>query len=86
MDILFHAVDEEAWVYINGKLVGEHSENSEKVGIGVLWDEPFIVKVKPEDFRPGKENVIVVKIRNIKAAGGITGKVQLRPVDASAYL
>lgn len=86
LDILFHGVDEQAWVYINGKLVGEHSEKSEKVDIGVLWDEPFIIKVKPEDIRPGEENVIVVKIHNIKAAGGIWKDVKMRPVDASAYL
>ncbi|MBR7107496.1 MAG: DUF4838 domain-containing protein [Lentisphaeria bacterium] len=86
VELLFHGVDEQAWVYINGKLVGAHSTESEKVDIGVLWDEAFIIKVKPEDLRPGKENVIVVKIHNIKAAGGIWKKVQFRPVDASAYL
>ena len=83
---LFHAIDEQAWVYVNGKQVGEHSEKSEKVDIGVLWDEPFIVKVKADDLRPGKENVIVVKIHNLKGASGIWKKVQFRPVDASAYL
>ena len=86
LDIVFHGVDEQAWVYVNGKLVGEHSEKSEKVDIGVLWDEAFIVKVKPEDIRPGKDNVIVVKIHNIKGAGGIWKDVKMRPVDASAYL
>ncbi len=83
---LFHAVDEQAWVYVNGKQVGEHSEKSEKVDFGVLWDEPFIVKVKAEYLRPGKENVIVVRIHNLKGASGIWKKVQFRPVDASAYL
>ena len=86
LDIVFHGVDEQAWVYVNGKLVGEHSEKSEKVDYGVLWDEAFIVKVKPEDIRPGKDNVIVVKIHNIKGAGGIWKDVKMRPVDASAYL
>jgi hypothetical protein len=86
VNFLFHAVDEQAWVYVNGKLVGEHSEKSEKVDYGVLWNEPFIVKVKPEDIRPGKDNVIVVKIHNIKGACGIWKKIQIRPVDASAYL
>ena len=86
VNFLFHAVDEQAWVYVNGKLVGEHSEKSEKVDFGVLWNEPFIIKVKPEDIRPGKANVIVVKIHNIKGASGIWKKIQIRPVDASAYL
>lgn len=86
LEILFHGVDEQAWVYINGKLVGAHSVESEKVDIGVLWNEPFIIKVKAEDIRPGKDNVIVVKIHNIKAAGGIYKEVKMRPVDASAYL
>ena len=46
IDFLFEAVDEQAWVYLNGKLIGEHSVKSEGVGIGVLWNEPFIVHCK----------------------------------------
>lgn len=86
LDILFMGVDEQAWVYFNGKPVGAHSVDSEKVDIGVLWDEPFIIKVKAEDIRPGKDNVLVVKINNVQGAGGIWKDVKLRPIDASAYL
>ena len=86
LDILFMGVDEQAWVYFNGKPVGAHSVESEKVDIGVLWDEPFIIKVNADDIRPGKENVLVVKIHNVKGAGGIWKDVKIRPIDASAYL
>ena len=84
VEILFGAVDEQAWVYVNGKLAGEHTERSEKVGIGVLWNEPFIVRVKAADLRPGMKNLLVVRTHASRGEHGIWQPVRLRPVDASA--
>ena len=69
--LLFAAVDEEAWVYINGKIAREHSVKSEGKPVGVLWEEPFIAEVPPENIIYGKPNVLVVRVNNSAANGGI---------------
>ena len=84
IDFLFEAVDEQAWVYLNGKLIGEHSVKSEGVGIGILWNEPFIAHAKAEYIKPGAKNLLIVKTHASKGAQGIWKPVKIRPVDASA--
>jgi hypothetical protein len=84
IDFLFEAVDEQAWVYLNGKLIGEHSVKSEGVGIGVLWNEPFIAHAKAEYIKPGAKNLLIVKTHASRGAQGIWKPVKIRPVDASA--
>jgi len=84
VDFLFEGVDEQAWVYLNGKLIGEHSVKSEGVGIGILWNEPFIIHAKAEFIKPGAKNILMVKTHASKGAHGIWKPVKIRPVDASA--
>jgi hypothetical protein len=67
----FGAVDEQAWVYVNGELVGEHTVESEKLTVGELWDRPFSIKVPAARLKPGEENVLVVRVHNSAAEGGI---------------
>lgn len=67
----FGAVDEQACVYINGVLVGEHTVKSTGKDIGVLWNQPFTIEVKPELLRCGEENTLVVRVHNSAAVGGI---------------
>jgi|GEM_PF-746610 len=67
----FGAVDEQAWVYVNGVPVGEHTAKSTGKEVGVLWEEPFTIEVKPEQLRYGAENTLVVRVHNSTAAGGI---------------
>jgi hypothetical protein len=69
--LLFAAVDEEAWVYVNGKLVREHSEKSEGKSFGVLWDEPFIATVPAESLSYGGTHVLAVRVKNAMGNGGI---------------
>ena len=69
--LMFGAVDEQAWVYINGKLVREHSEKSEGKTFADLWEEPFTMDVPPENLNYGKPNVLVVRVGNSAGNGGI---------------
>ena len=84
LDILIGAVDEQAWVYFNGHKVGEHSIESEKVGIDILWNEPFIIKVPAKYINYGGKNLLQVKTHASRGAHGIWKAVKIRPVDASA--
>ncbi len=69
-ELYFGAVDEQAWVYINGEYVGEQTTDSTGKGVGDIWDEPFSVTVKPEHLRGGSDNVLVVRSH---ASGGAAG-------------
>jgi hypothetical protein len=75
--LLFAGVDEQAWVYLNGALIGEHSEKSEKKAYTALYDEPFIVEVPPTQLKFRTENVLSVRVHNQAGAGGLW-----RPVHA----
>ncbi|MCE9604414.1 MAG: DUF4838 domain-containing protein [Planctomycetia bacterium] len=69
--LMFAGVDEQAWIYLNGKLVGEHSEKSEKKAFTALYDEPFIVDVPAGQLKLGEQNVLYVRVHNKVGAGGI---------------
>lgn len=77
--LLFGAADEQAWVYVNGQLVREHTERSEGKPMTVLWETPFTADVPPDILRYGETNVVVVRILNDAANGGLW-----RPVLAHA--
>jgi Domain of unknown function (DUF4838) len=79
--LMFAGVDEQAWVYLNGKLIGEHSEKSEKKAYTALYDEPFIVEVPSDQLKFGAQNVLHVRVHNQVGAGGIW-----RPVYALEIL
>jgi hypothetical protein len=67
----FGGGDEQAWVYVNGVPVGEHTVKSTGKDVGVLWDKPFTIEVKPELLRSGEENTLVVRVHNTARAAGI---------------
>ncbi len=75
--LLFAGVDEQAWIYLNGKQVGEHSERSERKAYTALYEEPFIVDVPAEQLKTSGENVLCIRVHNQVGAGGIW-----RPVHA----
>jgi hypothetical protein len=79
--LMFAGVDEQAWVYLNGKQVDEHSEKSEKKAYTALYDEPFIVEVPAEQLKPGAENVLHVRVHNQAGAGGIWRPVYAIPAN-----
>jgi hypothetical protein len=80
----FGAVDEQAWIYLNGELVGEHTLESESkdiegFSIGDLWNVPFIIEVPVEQVKLGEANSLVVRVHNEVGAGGIWGGVYVQP-------
>ena len=63
-EISFGAVDESAWVWLNGKYVGQHD-------VGVIgWNRPFDLDITNEVKWDG-ENILVVRVEDTVAAGGI---------------
>ncbi len=80
--LMFAGVDEQAWVYLNGRAVGEHSEKSEKKAYTALYDEPFIVEVPASQLIAAGQNVLYVRVHNQVGAGGIWRPVHL--IEAGA--
>ena len=74
--LAFGAVDEEAWVYLNGKLVGQHTRASTGKEILELWNERFLVDVT-ETMKPGQVNFLTVRVLNGRMAGGIWKPIRL---------
>jgi len=68
--LAFGAVDEEAWIWVNGQPVGEHAEGPQG------WDQRFLVEVT-EQIKPGHQNLVAVRVFNSRAAGGIWKSVRL---------
>ena len=71
----FDAVDEEAWVYLNGRLIGESTEASTGKTVHQIWDQPFDVELT--DAQTGVEHVLAVRVRDSLMAGGIYKAVRL---------
>ena len=76
--ISFGAVDESAWVYLNGKFVGEHGN----VPTGEYWHTPFIMPLKGL-MQTGK-NVLAVRVRDRGAMGGIWKPVHIFKTEQDA--
>jgi len=74
--LYFPMVDEQAWVYVNGVPVGEHTEKSEGKDYGAIWDEPFLVDVSNVLDAKGK-NVVAVRVHNAALNGGIRYPIHL---------
>lgn len=67
--LLFGAVDESAWVYLNGHLVGEHDLGE------AGWDRPFAVEVT--SWLQKGANCVAVRVLDRVLAGGIWKPVEL---------
>lgn len=70
VEMRFGAVDECAWVWINGQYVGQHDLGPEG------WDRPFTLDVTSA-LRWGQRNQITVRVYDSVQAGGIWKPVQL---------
>ena len=66
----FGMTDEQAWVYLNGTQVGEHSVQSEGKTMQAIWDEPFGVEIA-EHLEKGDPPVLALRIHNAALAGGL---------------
>ncbi|MEO0250345.1 MAG: sugar-binding domain-containing protein, partial [candidate division WOR-3 bacterium] len=71
----FAGVDESAWVYLNGELIGERSTQSTGLPPLDFWDKPFSVPMKGVRF--GQENVLAVKVYDSEQMGGIFRPVRV---------
>jgi len=72
----FGAADEEAWVYIDGRLAFEHTRRSTKLGLGGLWMRPFFFDCR-RFLAGGKQHTIAVKVYNAFGAGGLYRPIHL---------
>lgn len=77
----FGAADEDAYIYVNGTQVLEHSCNSLGMTPEQIWNAPFMLDAA-STFKPGQENTIAVRIYNRAAMGGIWKPVYLVSTDA----
>ena len=62
----FSGVDNDAWIYVNGKLVGEHH----------VWNRSFTLDISKAVKHKGK-NTIAVRVYDGTGLGGIRGKVSI---------
>ncbi|MFA9479336.1 DUF4838 domain-containing protein [Phycisphaerales bacterium AB-hyl4] len=82
LTMLFNGVDEQAWVWVNGQQVGEHTAASEDKPISQLWDRPFEVKVPAAVLNVGQTNQLIVRVHASQNAAGIWRPVHVyAPVD-----
>ena len=71
----FGGVDEQAWVYLDGKFIGEHTEKSTGETVHQIWDKPFEYKLG-QLAAPG-EHVLAVRVHDSLMAGGLHRPVRL---------
>lgn len=83
-ELHFGAVDEQAWVYVNGERVGEHTVESEGAGPGAIWNRPFTIPIAPEHLRADEPNQLAVRTHAGGGQAGIVRPVTLRPADSEA--
>ena len=83
--IYFGAVDEDAWVYINGKLSLDHSCEATGMTPEQIWDEPFVFDAA-KDIVQGQKNTLAVRVHNSSKMGGIWQPVYLVVSDSELDL
>ena len=64
LELCFGGVDESAWVWLNGKYVGQHDEGPSG------RDRPFRLDITKE-ANWGKVNQLTVRVLNTELGGGI---------------
>lgn len=69
-ELHFGAVDEVAWVWLNGTYVSQHDLGADG------WDTPFALDITPE-IKWGEENLLVVRVLDSAQQGGIWKPVSL---------
>ena len=68
--LAFGAVDEAAWVWLNGVQLGAHDIGPDG------WDKSFNFDIT-RALEPGQENTLTVRVRNDAGAGGIWKSVKI---------
>ncbi|KKR03525.1 MAG: Beta-galactosidase [Candidatus Uhrbacteria bacterium GW2011_GWF2_39_13] len=70
VELIFEAVDEAAWVWVNGQYVGQHDIGSRG------WDRQFVLDII-DAIKWGTENQITIRVFNEIGAGGIWKPVRI---------
>ncbi len=70
-ELYFGSVDEQAWVWLNGKYVGQHAIGPDG------WDIDFWLNIGDE-INWGAENLLVVRVEDSAKAGGIWKPIELQ--------
>ena len=83
--LYFSAVDEEAWVWVNGVSAGEHTCASEKLALPEIWKKPFFFDVT-KLVRFERPNQFTVRVHNAAKMGGVYKPVFLFTGDAPMAL
>jgi len=78
--LFFESVDSEAYVYVDGTKVFEHTFASSGV---TAWETPFRVDARPL-LKLGREHLIAVRVDSEEYAGGIWRPVCLISTDSEA--
>ena len=83
----FGAVDEEAWIYLNGeeKTVLEHTCASTRLPPEQIWNTPFMFEVTGR-LLPGESNLLAVRVYNSAAMGGVWRPIYLLVSDSALTL
>ncbi len=69
---VFGAVDESAWVYVNGKFAGKHVFASEND-----WQTPFAIPITTTIDWTKEKQTVVVRVEDKNGLGGIWKPVML---------
>ncbi len=69
-ELTFGAVDEEAWVWLNGVYVGQHAIGKDG------WDKTFTLDITDE-IKWGERNILVVRVNDSMLGGGIWKPIKL---------
>jgi hypothetical protein len=73
--LYFGACDEDAWVYVNGKELLEHSCRTTGLLDSEIWDRPFVVPLT--GVKLDGNDLLAVRVLNRSAMGGIWKPVRL---------
>ena len=68
--LYFRAVDESAWVYIDGELLHENTPETTGLEVQKLWIAPFKVDVR-DVLKPGAKHQLAVRVHDCGGMGGI---------------
>ena len=85
--LYFGAVDEEAWIYLNGegKTAFEHTCASTKLAPNRIWNTPFLFEATGR-LHPGESNLLAVRVYSVTQMGGVWRPVYVIASDAELTL
>lgn len=71
----FSACDEEAWVYLNGRKIFDHTLEKTSLLTSEIWITPFVVSLADVELRG--DDLLAVRVGNTGSMGGIWRPVRM---------